>query len=389
MDLATLWYLTTGTAFIAAVMTFWERKAHAQRSRELGLWAAAYVVFAIGCVLAMTRGALPGISGLAITNVVMMLGYLLVLQGALALDGRRLHPVLILGLLAAIGTAWFSAGTDAADLLWNHVSAFPIAVVAGLTALALLRSRTVRTLRSRPVAVAVFAGHGLFYAVRTFVVPVIAAIHGENVLALVAEITMYEAVLFTVAMPMSLLALVREEDRASLLAAARTDFLTTLNNRQGFFELAPGHLSGAGKDAPHCLLAFDLDHFKAINDRYGHEAGDRVLRHFADIARDMAGPQAMSARLGGEEFAILLPNTGGGDAHAIGQSIAQRFTETAAEPSGLGIPATVSIGLAEASGREVDLAALLAAADRALYRAKMLGRNRIEIAKPEQIARAA
>ncbi|WP_293798288.1 diguanylate cyclase [uncultured Bosea sp.] len=389
MDLATLWYLTTGTALIAAVMTLWERKAHAQRARELGLWATAYAVFAIGCVLAMNRNTLPGITGFAVTNVVMMLGYLVMLQGALALDGRRLHPLLIAGLLTAIGIAWFSAGVDAAGLLWNHVSAFPIAVVSGLTALALLRSRTVRALRSRPIAVAVFAGHGLFYAARTFVVPVITAIHGEDVLALVAEITMYEAVLVTVAMPMSLLALVREEDRASLLATARTDFLTTLNNRQGFFELGPRHLSGASRDAAHSLLAFDLDHFKTINDRYGHDVGDRVLKLFADIAREVAGQRAMSARLGGEEFAILLPQTRGADAHAIGQSIARSFTETAARSDGLGIPATVSIGLAETSGSEPDLATLLAAADRALYQAKTLGRNRIEIAKPERVARAA
>ncbi|MGX1742800.1 GGDEF domain-containing protein [Bosea sp. NPDC055353] len=389
MDLATLWYLTTGTALIAAIMTLWERKAQAQRSHELGLWAVAYVVFAAGCIVAMNRDAFPGVSGSAVTNIIMMLGYFLMLQGALALDGRRLHPALILGWLAVTGIAWFAAGVSAVGLLWNHVSSFPIAVVCGLTAFVLLRSLTVQALRSRPIAVAVFAGHALFYAARTFVVPVIASIHGDDVLALVAEITMYEAVLFTVAMPMSLLALVREEDRANLLATARTDFLTALNNRQGFFELAPRHLSSAGRDMPHSLLAFDLDHFKAINDRYGHDAGDRVLKHFADIAREIAGPQAMSARLGGEEFAILLPNTKGPDAHAIGQSIARRFTETAAQHEGLGIAATVSIGLAEASGEQADLIALLAAADRALYRAKMLGRNRIEITKLEPVARAA
>jgi diguanylate cyclase (GGDEF)-like protein len=389
MDLATLWYLTTGTAVLAAIMTFWERKGHVQRSRELGLWASAYAVFSLGCLLAIHREDLPGISGFAASNVVMMLGYLLVLQGALALDGRRLHPALICGLLAAIGGIWFAAGLGAAGLLWNHVSALPIAVASGLTAFVLLHSRTARPLRSRPVAVAVFACHALFYAARSFLVPVVASFHGAGVLALVAELTMYEAVLFTVAMPMSLLALIREEDRAHLLTTARTDFLTNLNNRQGFFELAPRHLNHAAKGAPHSLLAFDLDHFKAINDRHGHDAGDRILKLFADIAREATGPDAMSARLGGEEFAILLPGTTSTEAHATGEHIAQRFAEMAACHDGLGIPATVSIGLAEASGRDVDLTALLAAADRALYRAKTLGRNRIETAQTEAVAKAA
>ncbi|WP_306224737.1 GGDEF domain-containing protein [Bosea beijingensis] len=389
MDLATLWYLTTGTAILAAIMTFWERKGHGQRADELGLWASAYASFALGCVLSLVRKDLPGVSGYAISNLAMMLGYLLVLRGALLLDGRRLHPAAMLGLLAAIGSAWFAGGIATAELLWNHVSAIPIAIVSGLTALALLRSRTAQALRSRPIAVAVFALHALFYAARAFVVPVLASIQGDEILALAAEITMYEAVLFTVAMSMSLLALVREEDRVHLLATARTDFLTGLNNRQGFFELAPRHLSRAAKDASHSLLAFDLDHFKAINDRHGHDAGDRILRLFAEIAREAAGPDSMSARLGGEEFTILLPDTRTAEAHAIGQDIARRFTEAAVRHDGPGIPATVSIGLAEASGRDVDLTALLAAADRALYRAKTLGRNRIETALPEPVAKAA
>lgn len=370
-------------------MTLWERNAQTQRSRELGLWASAYAAFALGCILAMNRNVLPGVSGPALTNVVMMLGYLLVLQGILALDGRKLHPALMTGLLVAIGAAWFLAGAGAVGLFWNHVSSFPIAVISALTALALLRSRTARRLRSRPVAITVFACHALFYAGRTFAVPVMTSIYGSDVLSTVAEITMYEAVLFTVAMSMSMLTLIREEDRARLLATTRTDFLTGLNNRQGFFELAPRSLSRHGKGTAHSLLAIDLDHFKAINDRYGHEAGDHVLKLFASIASEIAGSEATSARLGGEEFAILLPNTNGEDARAIGQSIAQRFTETAARRDGLAIPATISIGLAEAKAQEADLVALLAAADHALYRAKTLGRNRIESAKPGQVAKAA
>lgn len=389
MDLATLWYLTTGTLLVAAAMTLWERKAQAQRARELGLWAAAYGIFAFGCVLAMNRSLLPGVTGPAITNVVMMFGYLLALQGTLALDGKRLHPSLMAALLAAIGAAWLVAGAGAASLFWNHISAFPIAVVCAVAALVLLRSRTAAGLRSRPIAVAAFACHGLFYGARTFAAPILTTIYGNDMLPIVAELTMYEAVLFIVTMSMSLLALVREEDRARLVATARTDFLTGLNNRQGFFELAPQHLSRAGRHASCTLLAIDLDHFKAINDRYGHEAGDRVLKLFASITKEIAGPDAMSARLGGEEFAILLPDMDGEEARLIGQSIARRFADTAVRHDGLAIPATVSIGMAETRGREAELSALLGAADHALYRAKMLGRNRIEIAGPEQVAKAA
>lgn len=389
MDLATLWYLTLGTMLVAAGMTLWERQGSAQRSRELGLWAAAYGVFAAGCVLAMNRSLLPGVAGPALTNVVMMLGYALVLQGTLLLDDRKLPSALIAGMLAAIGTAWFIAGTGLGSTFWNYVSAFPIAAVSGLTALALFRSPIAKGLRSRPIAIAVFACHSLFNLARTSVVPVIAAILGDGVPVLVAKITMYEAVLFSVAMPMSLLALVREEERARLLAAARTDFLTGLLNRQGFFELGPEHVHGKGSGAPHTLLAFDLDHFKAINDTYGHEAGDSVLKLFAQVAKEAAGADALCARLGGEEFAILLPATAAAAARAVAEDVAHRFAAAAASSDGLAIAATVSVGLVEAGASGSDLTELLAAADRALYKAKLLGRNRIEVAESRGVAAAA
>lgn len=389
MDLATLWYLTLGTLLVAAAMMLWERAAHPQRRRELGLWAAACIVFALGCVLAMNRGLLPGIAGSALTNLVMVLGYVLALQGVMALDGKTLRPLPVIGLLVALSAAWFVAGPDLGRIFWNHVGALPIAVICALTALLLLRSRTARGLRSRPIAIAVFAGHSLTYAVRAFVVPVLAALYGEDVLPIVAKLTMYEAVLFTVAMPMSLIALVREEDRARLLTAARTDFLTGLHNRQGFFELGPACLLPKNGSGSHSLLAFDLDHFKAINDTYGHEAGDQVLKLFAGAAGTGAPDSAMCARLGGEEFAVLLPGMNAGDARRIGESIGRRFAEAAARDDGLGIAATVSVGLAEACSGDVDLAELLAAADQALYKAKLLGRNRIEVAEPIRLAKAA
>lgn len=389
MDLATLWYLTLGTLLVAAAMTLWERAAHPLRERELGLWAAAYGVFALGCVLAMNRGLLPGVAGPALTNVVMLLGYALVLHGVLVLDGKRLRPAPVAGLLAAVGLAWFIAGPDWASIFWNYLSALPIAIICGLTALALFRSPAAKGLRSRPIAVAVFACHGAFYGARTVVVPMVTSLYGDHVPSIAATTTMYEAVLFTVAMPMSLLALVREEDRARLLANARSDFLTGLYNRQGFFELGPDCLRREGGIGLHTLLAFDLDHFKAINDTYGHEAGDQVLKLFAEIACKTAPHDAMCARLGGEEFAILLPGASVEEARKIGEAIAWRFAEAAARSDGLAIAATVSVGLAETGAGKADLAELLAAADRALYKAKLLGRNRVEVAEPVVIAAAA
>lgn len=388
MDLPTLWYLTIGTLLVGAAMTLWERQAHGHRSRQLGIWAAGYVVFAVGCVLAMNRREFPGATGWALTNIVMVLGYLMVWHGAARLDGPvRLTRYGIV--IAVLALAWTIAGTRHTDILWNYVSSFPIAVIGGLTAWTLWRSSAVRSLRSRPVAVAVFAGHGLFYLFRSLVSPILGAAYGEAWLPAFAKATMYEAVLYSVAMPMAFLALIREEYQGQLLAASRTDFLTGLSNRQGFFEHGARVLKESGADRPVSLLAIDLDHFKAVNDRYGHGAGDEVLKLFASVAQDIAGPDGIVARLGGEEFAILLPGHGCKAARLVGEATATRFTAEAARPDGLGIEVTASIGVAETKPDRSDLPALLAAADRALYQAKALGRNRIEIASPGGVAAAA
>ncbi len=276
-------------------------------------------------------------------------------------------------MLAVLALLWATLGVRFPGILWTYIGSLPIALACGLTAWRLLRSRTVRAFRARQIAIAVAGGHGLFYLLRALVTPAIVAHYGDWLMPVFGKVTMYEGVLYSVAMPMGLIGLVREEAQATALAAARTDYLTGLQNRHGFFEAGARLLDGRSA----ALLAFDLDHFKAINDRHGHAAGDAVLRLFADTARRAAGPDALVARLGGEEFAALLPGSDLAAARRVGEDIADRFAASSRHRDGPGIPATVSVGLAAGRG---DLPALLSAADRALYRAKAAGRNRLEVA---------
>lgn len=380
MDLLTLWYLTIGTLLVAAAMTLWERHTHAARARELRVWATGYLALAAGCALAVNRQHFPGVAGYALTNVVIMLGYLLVLRGVLILDGRKLRYDVLIGLLVALGAAWFAAGMNLRTSFWNHISAAPISITCGLAAWVLHQAHAARRFRSRPIAVCVLACHSLFYAGRALVLPVLAAVYGADIVAVAAKVTMYEAVLFSVAMPTSLLAIVREEDREGLLMASQTDYLTGLLNRQGFFDMGPRLLSQAPHGTPHALLACDLDHFKRINDEHGHDAGDRVLKLFATVARDCAGVGALSTRLGGEEFAVLLPSATIGHAQDVARQLAEEFARRTAVLDGFRTSVTVSVGIAADTSSTIDLTRFLARADRALYQAKREGRNRIELA---------
>lgn len=381
MDLRTLWYLTLGTLLVAAAMTLWERKAATMRSRELGFWAAGLFTLATGCLVAMVRGYFPSNLGSALSNLLMLLGYLLVLQGVVTLD-RRYRPMWTIMTVAAAAAVWGLGGTAMTDTFWHYVGAFPIAVISGATAYALFHSRAVGHARSKNLAVAVFAFHGTFYLARAIIMPVVVANFGPELLPFFAKTTMLEGALYAVAMPMALIALVREEYQESLIETTRTDHLTGLTNRRGFFERGEAAIKRAlTQSQVVSLLAFDLDHFKSINDQYGHSVGDTVLTLFANTATEFAGPDSLLARLGGEEFALLLVDKSSEQARVVGEAISRTFAERSNCLDGMAIGATVSVGVAESKSTTTDLAFILGAADRALYRAKSLGRNRIELAK--------
>jgi diguanylate cyclase (GGDEF)-like protein len=160
---------------------------------------------------------------------------------------------------------------------------------------------------------------------------------------------------------------------------AATDPLTGVANRRQFIEQVEAEIARAKRDgAPFSLLALDIDHFKTINDSHGHQVGDDILRGFVQKCLDAIRPYDGVARVGGEEFMVLLPQT----ALTVGQSIGERIREAIAGSafavqSGQAIPLTVSIGVSQ-FGRDGDtIDDILRAADERLYRAKHQGRNRV------------
>jgi diguanylate cyclase (GGDEF)-like protein len=160
---------------------------------------------------------------------------------------------------------------------------------------------------------------------------------------------------------------------------SRTDPLTALRNRRAFdTELASRFEHARRYARPLTLAMIDVDHFKRINDTYGHPAGDAVLRCVADILRKCSRQSDFVARYGGEEFAILLPETALFESLQFAEKIR---AEVATASMGEGMPerVTISVGLASTPHTLFATAAeLVAAADEALYRAKEKGRNRVE-----------
>jgi len=164
------------------------------------------------------------------------------------------------------------------------------------------------------------------------------------------------------------------------LTLANTDALTGALSRRNFLTLAEQELARASRyQLPLMVLMLDLDHFKRINDHYGHAAGDAVLQSFVSTVAAVLRESDLIGRLGGEEFAVLLPSTSAEGGAALAQRIIDSVRASPVELAGEQIEFTVSIG-GGCLGAETSFAALLNVADAALYQAKRAGRDRLELA---------
>jgi diguanylate cyclase (GGDEF)-like protein len=191
----------------------------------------------------------------------------------------------------------------------------------------------------------------------------------------------FEALLFTIAIAFILLAMAKERTELRHKTAALVDPLTGIANRRAFLEEVlelSKRQQTEGRSA--AVLLADLDHFKSINDRFGHAVGDQVLQIFAAAAGAKLGPDDLIGRLGGEEFAMVIYGAGHDKGLAIAERIRMSFETAAADVNGRAIGGTVSMGMALAETSLFDIPALLAQADEALYCAKERGRNRVEVA---------
>lgn len=176
---------------------------------------------------------------------------------------------------------------------------------------------------------------------------------------------------------------VEEQFQKGLFQSAVRDALTQAYNRRFLMNRLQADVSYSHRhDTPLSLLMIDLDHFKAINDRYGHLAGDHVLRHLSRTVSGILRGEDIFARYGGEEFAVVLRETTNEDAIRLAERIREMVRTTRFSHDGIPIPVTISMGVATMyRGKHATVDDLLKAADEALYAAKAGGRDRVEVGR--------
>lgn len=211
------------------------------------------------------------------------------------------------------------------------------------------------------------------------------------IFALIGEVTSYNSpqqafywstvqftqAIISVVFALNLLLAVATDLIDELKHQAHTDKLSGLLNRRGFEECAAAAMKeAAAKGRPVALLIADLDHFKAINDTYGHAVGDTVISMFGAMLARAAGDGMVTGRIGGEEFAVLIPGAEVNMARLFGERLRAEIAVNAAGALPHGLEPTVSVGIHVASG-DVELYRLMSHADLALYEAKRTGRDRV------------
>ena len=346
-----------------------------REQRALLWWGMAHILAGVGVALFAMRGNVSDFWSIVMGNAILYAGVGMQWSAARVFDRRPPRPILMFG-----GSAVWIAGCLVSGFLGSSdarviLSSVIVGAYAFATAYEIWRGRAER-LALRWPAIAVLGFHGLVMTARiplTFLLPLPAgyAIFTSNWFAVMT----LEAVLNGIALAVLILALTKERMELAHRNAAMLDPLTGIANRRAFIELGSRLLKARARDRkPVAVILFDLDRFKEINDRFGHSAGDRVLKTFCRVARATLRAEDLVGRLGGEEFAAILSGMPAIGAAATAERIRAAFEEAA----GTGAT-TVSAGIvaSESPGNDIEL--LLDRADEALYLAKANGRNRIEV----------
>jgi len=385
LDFSTLFSVTLFLSTVAGLLLLFAWLQN-RSVAALGLWGTAYLMNTAALALLHGRGTIPDVWSIDIAQTVWLAAHGLMWAAARNFEDRRTPLALTLAGAAIWLTACqfevFYASLAARIVL----STSTIGTYLLLCAFELWRARD-RELMSRWPAIVLLLVHGSMFLVRAPLVNVLPYPAG----ALPPSphwlpIGMFELMLHIFCMSVLLVAMAKERAELRQRQNSLIDPLTGVANRRAFFDRGEAILRRARAEGRvTALLVFDLDRFKQINDTFGHQVGDHVLSKFCEVAKSALRPQDLFGRFGGEEFAGLIEGASLAEALRVADRIRAHCANAQLHVGTAKTVVTVSIGVAVSNEVERNLEHLFAAADRALYRAKAKGRDRVEAARAPRL----
>lgn len=384
LDVNTLFMVTI---YVEAILGLLLLFAWAQNTQihAVAWWGFAHLIRAASIVLFGMYGSAPDLITIDLANALLFTAFAVTWTGARVFDGRPVEPVyLVTGAVIWLLVCRLPVLAEAIETRAMIASGI-ITAYTWLTAYEFWRGRNEQLVSRWPAIFMLFA-HGALFLLRTPLVMLLPWSPTNMYGSVWLTVLSFEALLFTISIAFILLAMAKERTELRHRTAAMVDPLTGIANRRAFLHdaglMAKRH---AANPRPTAVLLIDLDHFKSINDRFGHALGDRVLEMFTASARQSIRATDLIGRLGGEEFAALLYDTTLEKAVAAAERMRDNFARIAQDVGGRPVCATVSIGLVHCIDPILDVPELLAQADQALYFAKENGRNRVEVASLDMI----
>jgi len=359
-------------------------------SRIIGSWGRAMLLLAFGLLGLGMRDYVPLWLSAVVGNTLIVAAIALAMRALRVFVGSAPRDVMTWVLLAALFVMllYFTEVRDSSVGRTIAISA-ALGIVALRAARLLHRRAPVACKLSSRVTEYVFWGVAVITTLRivgTLLFPPPSSLAAGPFNA--AVFLFYSG--FIIVSTLSVMWMEIESLQSELVRAARYDALTGLYNRGTFLEEFEREVSRCARAGPAFSLAvFDLDRFKRLNDQYGHPFGDRVLKAFAEVLRADIRKHDAVGRYGGEEFALLMPNTGKETAMRVAERVRRDLEARGITVDGKRIEVTASGGVSTYGVDGEDWDTLLSAADTALYEAKNKGRNRVTAAAPAQAPVAA
>jgi diguanylate cyclase (GGDEF)-like protein len=375
--------LFAGNAALGGLIFLYEWFTEESRHRRpLRIYALARLIQALAWLLMLERGQLPDLLSTQLGNSLLLGGFYL--ESLITMDlakirrprARGVHTALSLAGLCLLNVVSFAYDSPS-----NRMAAGSLGLglcVALPSVLFILDAGGSTFRRMLGIGNLVFVGVLVTRAIQAM---------GDKTLHLYSHgatqgFTFLLLILIMVLSGTVILLIAKEEADRELMEMATRDSLTGLSNRRAFLAQATQVLAYHQRYGLEATVLFiDIDHFKAVNDRHGHAAGDQVIQHLAQVLRQTIREFDLPRRYGGEEFVLLLPNSSRTEGLHVGERIREEVARAGKDQ--VPEPYTVSVGLASTRGPAKDpLRDLLARSDAALYRAKQGGRNRVEVDEP-------
>jgi diguanylate cyclase (GGDEF)-like protein len=346
------------------------------RVTALGLWGSGFIIASVATTLIIVlRGTIPNFWSIIVGNALLSVAYGILWSGARRFEGKKVSI-----LLALVGVAIWLVACSIGPIYARPEARATVMATIGiaytlLAVLELWRGRGDGVWRW-PIIVLLLA-HAAAIPLH---IPLAGALtHPDPSDVDLLTFSIFEGAFVCICTAYLFGGLTKDRIAERYRRASLTDPLTGVANRRGFFETGERLLKRARfARQPTALIMFDLDRFKSINDRYGHHTGDEVLTAFCRLATSQLRPNDLFGRIGGEEFAGLLPDTEHHDAVWLAERVRSAVESSSHAFGQHAFDLTVSVGVAMSDEERSDLSALMDSADEALYRAKKLGRNRVE-----------